>query len=186
MKQENLNRNLAAATACGALALAALAGCGEKAEENGGDAVEAGPDPRIEAVLLENEPEDAIPVGKARKQARPGETITVTGRIAGTMSPFTEGYAAVVLVDDEIETCERIPGDECPTPWDACCEDPKKLQAMRLTVRVTGEQGMPVATGLKGVAGMKELDTLVVTGVVTDDSTDENLVLDATGIFRKS
>ena len=32
---------------------------------------------------------------------------------------------------------------------------------------------------------MKELDTLVVTGTVAEDSTAENLVLNATAIFQK-
>jgi len=185
-KMTNRNRNAAALAAVGTFALVALSGCGEKEKSGDGESAGAGVDSRIEAVLLDSAPEGAISVGEARKSAQPGENVTIAGRVAGTMEPFTEGYAVLVLADDAVETCEQIPGDECPTPWDACCEDPAKLKAMRLTVRVTDENGMPVASSLKGVSGMKELDGLVVTGTVTEDSNAENLVVDATGIFLKS
>lgn len=160
----------------------ALVSCGEKESPT-----QTGPvDPRIEAVFAATEPEGAVSVIEARKQVEPGATITVTGRIAGAMEPFSKDFATLVLADDSLSTCDREPGDECPTPWDACCVEPKVIAASRLTVQVVGEGGQPVGASLKGAKGLKELDALVVTGKVAAGSSPENLIIDASAIFRKS
>ncbi len=180
-KMKNL-RNIAATLVLGL----ALTGCGGKKESGAGKPAPADAEQQIEAVLLKAEPEGAVGVAAARQSAKPGDTIVVTGRVAGADQPFTEGYAVVVLGDDALQTCERIPGDECETPWDACCEDPDKIKASRISVQVLGEDGRPAARSLKGVGGIKELDTLVVKGTVADSSSADNLILTASGIFRKT
>lgn len=161
-----------------------LAACGKKAAETA-----SGPDsgdPRLEAVFVDEEPAGAVSVIEAREMARPEAEITVIGRVAGLMEPFSKDFATLVLADDTVMTCERNPGDSCETPWDACCVEPKVLAASRLSVQVTGEDGLPVSRTLKGVHGLKELDQLVITGKVSDGSSDENLIIEATGIFQKS
>jgi len=139
----------------------------------------------IEDVFVDAEPSFSITVVEARESAKPGDTITVTGKVAGAMNPFTEGFATAVLADQALETCDLMPGDMCETPWDACCVETSVIQSMRMSIQVLGEDGRPVAHGLGGIRGMKELDTLVVTGVVAEGSTAENLILNATGIFQK-
>ncbi len=172
----------------GASALFLFAACGEKTPTDpvSGDSGSAGStDPRIEAVFVDTEPAGAVSVIESRKRAEPGTTLTVTGRIAGAMEPFSADYATLVLADDSLMTCERNPGDGCSTPWDACCVDSKTLAASRLTVQVTGEDGRPIGQSLKEVQGLKELDTLIVTGTVAEGSGEENLILNATGIYPK-
>ena len=141
--------------------------------------------PVIEGVFDETEPESPITVVEARKSAQPGDEIIVIGKVSGAMSPFTEGFATFVLADQALETCDLVPGDLCETPWDACCVEPSVIQNMRMSIQILGEDGRPVMQSLRGVRGMKELDTLVVSGTVAEGSTADNLILNATGIFQK-
>ena len=141
--------------------------------------------PEIDAVFLDAEPEGAVSVLEARKVAQPGANIAVVGRVAGTLKPFSEEYATLALADNSLETCERVPGDSCETPWDACCVEPAVIAASRLTAQVLGADGRPVEQSLKGVHGLAELDALVVTGAVAENSTPENLILNVTGFFLK-
>ena len=141
--------------------------------------------PEVDAVFVDSEPADAVSVVEARKSVEPGSTLTVTGRIAGAKEPFSADYASLVLADDSLETCERIPGDSCPTPWDACCVEQQNIAASRLTVQIVGEDGRPLGQSLKEVKGLKELDGITVTGTVAEGSSEENLILNATGIYLK-
>lgn len=165
-----------------ALALAlVLSACGEKSVPTATPS-----DPRLEAVFVSAEPAGAVSVIEARKQPGPGTEVTVIGRVAGAMEPFSKDFATLVLADDTVMTCDRNPGDACETPWDACCVEPKVLAASRLSVQVSGADGRPLGGTLKGVKGLKELDQLVIKGTVAPGSTAENLIIEATGIFRKS
>lgn len=164
-----------------ALIALALSACGEKSAD-----VAAPADPRVEAVFVAAEPAGAISVIEARKNPAPGTEVTVIGRVAGAMEPFSKDFATLVLADDTVMTCDREPGDSCPTPWDACCVDPKVLAASRLSVQVNGADGQPIAATLKGAKGLKELDQLVIQGKVAPGSNPENLIIEATGIFKKS
>ncbi|MEO0445827.1 MAG: hypothetical protein AAF191_07105 [Verrucomicrobiota bacterium] len=166
----------------GLLALA-ITSCGPGPEATESRVLTDEPDP-LEQVLLSGAPADAVHVVDARKQPQPGQSLTVTGVIGGGASPFTEGYATFTLADDGLDFCHEIPGDDCPTPWDACCEDPDKIKAGLLLVQVPGPDGRPLTRSLKGIGGLKELDTVTVTGVVAEGSSPDNLILNATGIFR--
>lgn len=158
-----------------------LISCGEKTMKTSGPI-----DPRVEAVFVNAEPAGALSVIEARKNVQPGAEITVVGRVAGAMEPFSKDFATLVLADDTVMTCDRNPGDACETPWDACCVEPKTLAASRLSVQITGEDGQPVSQTLKGVNGLKELDHLIISGKVAPGSSSENLIIEASGIFRKS
>lgn len=167
-------------TACGLFAISQIS-CEKSAEPN----ALVTTDPKIEAVFLDAAPGAAVSILETRKNVEPGATITVSGRIAGAMEPFSGDYATFVLADESLETCERIPGDGCKTPWDACCVEPKTISASRITVQILGEDGRPVGQTLKQVRGLKELDSLIVTGTVAEGSSETNLILNATGIFPK-
>ena len=138
----------------------------------------------LDAVFVNTKPEDAVSVVEARKSASPGDLITVTGKIAGAMHPFTEGFATAILADQALATCDLTMDDECPNPWNACCEEKPVIMSMRMLVQVLGDDGRPVREGLAGVRGMKELDVLVVTGTVAEGSTAENLIVNATEIYQ--
>jgi len=165
----------------GALTLFFTACGGEKSKP---EASTAGVGQNFDAVFVDTEPEEAVSVVEARKSARPGDLITVTGKIAGAMHPFTEGFATAILADQTLATCDLTNDDECPTPWDACCVEIPVIQSKRMLIQVLGDDGRPVTEGLAGVRGMKELDVLVVAGTVAEGSTTENLILNATEIYQ--
>ncbi|MEM6279772.1 MAG: hypothetical protein AAF733_09855 [Verrucomicrobiota bacterium] len=168
-----------------ALASAFLISCGEKEETGDAKQTSSAGESPLEAVFLSEEPSDAISVSEARGKANPGEELVVTGKIAGVVHPFTEGYATVVLGDVAMQTCDLKEDDECETPWDACCADPEEVQNQRMTIQVLAENGLPVAESLKGFKGLKELDVIVVSGTVNETSSEENLILDLSGIYQK-
>lgn len=164
------------------VASVAMTACNKESTSVGNSSSDAA-DPRIEAVFLDAEPEGAVTVLEARKKVEPGAAVTVSGRIAGAVEPFSKDYATLVLADETLETCESIPGDKCSTPWDACCVEAKTIAASRITVQILGEDGRPIEQSLKQVRGLKELDGLIVTGTVAEGSSDENVIVNATGIY---
>jgi len=127
--------------------------------------------------------EGAIGVAAARSSARPGDVITVRGVIGGTVTPFTDGYAMFVLSDESIAFCSTD-DEHCAQPWDACCEDPDKLAAGRALVQLVHENGAPIPLTIRGVNGLTELDSVLVTGQVAPASSPQNLILNATAIQR--
>ncbi len=139
--------------------------------------------PKIAPVILTEKPEGSQTVLELRKAGKPGDEVTVTGKIGGAMKPFTEGFATFVLADTSLRTCDLIPEDGCKTPWDACCADPEMINASRITVQILDGDSGPVAVSLHQMEGLSELDQLVVMGQVAEGSSAENLILNASGIF---
>lgn len=138
---------------------------------------------QLEAFMLDAKPEGAITVIEARSSAIPGTPIVITGQIGAADEPFGTHFATFVIGDEAIDFCDELHGDTCATPWDACCEDPDKLTASRASVQLTLD-GAPVSGSCKGVGGLKELDHVVVAGVVAPTSTPENLIIHAFGVYR--
>lgn len=168
-----------------ALGMGFLTSCGEREEETpvSEEASGGASQPRIADVFLSEKPTEATPVLSLRKVAKPGDQVIVSGKIGGAMKPFTEGFATFVLADRSLRTCDLIPEDECPTPWDACCADPEVIKAARLTVQIVDGDNVPIEKGLRTVNGLSELDELVVVGEVAEGSNADNMIVNATGIF---
>lgn len=163
--------------------IAFLVGCGtgEKPESASTKPTD---NPALDAIFVDAEPAGAVAVSNLRKTAKPGDTVVVSGKIAGAMNPFTDGFATAVLSDATLKTCDLIPGDECPTPWDACCADPEVIKASRLTIQILGDDSRPVSQSLKGVKGLKELDPIVVSGVVAEGSSAGNMIVNVKGLYQ--
>ena len=138
----------------------------------------------LNGYILAERPGEAITVSQARESAKPGDAIVVSGRVGAAHKPFGEGFATLVLGDESLQYCNEIPGDACETPWDACCEDRPKIAANRASVQLL--DGLPIAESLKGAGGLTELDQIVVAGVVDPSSTSDNLIINASGIYRES
>ncbi len=136
--------------------------------------------------LLSEAPGNAVPVAEIVKTGSPGDSVVVEGVIGGLLHPFTQGYASFVLGDDAIVYCnEMAEPDHCPTPWDACCVDSDILKASRLVIQMLDQQGMPLETDLKSSLSLKELDELIIVGEVAEGSTPSNVIINASGIYRK-
>lgn len=146
----------------------------------------AAPGAEVTAILA------AVPAGEAkaihvvRTTAKPGEEITISGRIMGNGTPFVEGRAAFILGDPAILTpCNEIPGDTCETPWDCCCDTKEDKKRGIATIQISGPDGRVLKGGLEGVGGLAKLATITVTGKVAEGSSAESLVVNATAIQVK-
>ncbi len=131
--------------------------------------------------LLTAEPEGALGVIEARKSAKDSDLLTVVGRIGGSAKPWIEGRAAFSIVDPSLRACSDIEGDECPVPWDYCCETDRLPKAMAL-VKVVNESGELIAVDARELLGVKELQTVIVQGKAQRDEAG-NLTIRATGMY---
>lgn len=162
-------------------ASALLVSCKEPAANTSDDNNTSGMN--LDGIILTEAPAGAITITEARKNPTPGTEVVISGKVMGDKRPFVEDFALVTLGDPtRITSCDLRPGDTCETPWDVCCDEPDVITASIATVQVVGKDGLPVPKGLKGLAGMKELSSLVVQGVVAEGSNENNLLINATGI----
>jgi hypothetical protein len=169
----------------GAFAFAALifAACGEKTAQEPTASQTPQETSMPESIqLLDTKPEGAIAVKTAREQLKPGDEALVYGQIGGVKNPFFDGYAGFVLTDTDVMFCDEMGDDNCPTPWDACCEDSDKLKQSRASVQFVDAEGKILTHSLGDFAGLKGLDQVTVQGKVAPSSTSENLVIEARAI----
>ena len=118
-----------------------------------------------------------------RKSAKPGDEITLSGRIMGNDKPFVDGRAVFILGDPELLTpCNELPGDTCETPWDVCCETPEDKKAGTATIQIVGSDGRVLKEGIEGVGGLVTLAHVTVTGTVAEGSSADLLLVNASAI----
>lgn len=129
--------------------------------------------------LLEAEPKGAADVKDAR-QKTDGDEVVVVGRIGGRENPWIEGEAAFMIVDRSLTPCNERPDDNCPVPWDYCCDTPD-LPTHSVLVELIDADGKPVTIDARKLLGVKELQTVVVHGKLHKD--DSGLSVRATGVF---
>ena len=166
-----------------AAAIGLIASC-QKSETAATESPAAsGPSTALTAVI------DAAPAGEAkaihvvRTTAKPGDVVTVSGRVMGNANPFVEGRAAFILGDPEVLTaCSDIPGDACDTPWDNCCDSPEDKKRGIATVQIVDAEGRVLKEGIEGIGGVEKLATLTISGTVAEGSTGDLLVINANAI----
>jgi len=122
---------------------------------------------------------EAISVLEARKRNEANQLLVIQGFIGGMVEPFIQSRALFVLGDESIKTCDKIKGDQCPTPWDACCEDRKKLIDGSVTVRVLDDQGQMLQGTLKNVMGIEAGKIIKVECIVDSQSMPSSMVVNA-------
>lgn len=137
-------------------------------------------------LFVEKEPANAVEVGKALADAQDGQSVVVVGRIAGRKEPFVPGRAAMVIADLSLPACNERPGDNCPEPWDLCCEPAEVLAAKTVVVEIAGADGRTLKTGLEGVKGLKPLAKVTIEGTVKKSPDGKSVSLVAKTIFVKA
>lgn len=158
-----------------------LASCSEKKETSDTSSSDETP---FSQIILSEQPAEAIDIADLRTNANPGDMVTFTGSIIGNDPVFIDNRAVMIMGDPKkLTSCDKIPGDECETPWDVCCDDPDVIKDSIVTVQVVDADGKPLKNSLKGVSGIEELSSLVVTGEVAEGSNKDNMLVNATGIF---
>ena len=135
------------------------------------------------AYLLQSAPAEVPGLNEALTTARPGEFFHFTGRVGGLADPITEGYAAFVVADEVIVFCDEM-GDKghCPTPWDACCENPEKVAQSRALVQFNDANGLPRVDDLTKAVGLAPNDTVIILGELSPDSLPGSPIILAQGI----
>ena len=144
-------------------------------------AISAPPSAEVAKYFLDEEPAAAKSVVDAKKSAQDGEEVTLVGRIGGSESPFVAGRASFTIVDVARVPCSEIPGDNCPTPWDYCC-DPDIGPESTAVVKIVDGDGKTIAKDAQTDLGMKELQTVTVKGKAKRDEAG-NLVVLASAVF---
>jgi hypothetical protein len=160
-----------------AFPLGLYAGCGASAPPTAASA----PSAEGAAYLLPSEPTAAKDVKEVRSDAKDADEVTLVGRIGGDTSPWIDGQAAFLVVDNSLKPCNEKDDDGCPTPWDYCC-DADALPSCKALVKVVDRSGKTVATDARKLLGLKELQTVVVRGKAKRDEAG-NLTVLADGIF---
>ena len=136
------------------------------------------------AYLLDAEPQGAADIIQIREAAADSDDVVVVGRIGGSHNPWVEGSAAFSIVDRSLKACSDIEGDQCPAPWDYCCESADNLAASTALVKLVDENGQLVKTDARELLNVKELQTVVVRGKAKRDDAG-NLTVLASEIYIK-
>jgi hypothetical protein len=144
------------------LCVAIVVGCSSRKPESS-SAIDAATIKSIGAkYLVDQEPGEPKDVNDVVENVADKETVTVLGRIGGDVRPFVQDVAAFMIVDRKLKSCSDIEGDDCPTPWDYCCE--KDVGKNSMTIKFVDDKGQTVPIDAKELFQLKELQTVVVSG----------------------
>jgi hypothetical protein len=160
-----------------------LVSCGEKSTQTTAEVSVSEPSPALAAVLAASPTGDAASIAAIRSTAKPGDEITISGRIMGSKKPFVDGRAAFILGDPDVLTaCNEVPGDECETPWDTCCDSPEDKKRATATIQIVGADGRVLKEPIEGVGGLQNLSKVTVSGKVAEGSSADLLIVNASAI----
>ena len=129
-------------------------------------------------------PPGARPVADVLASAQSGDEVVVVGRVGGAERVFVDGFAAFTLVDPGVQPCGVGKMDDCPTPWDYCCDPPEVMAKSTLSVELVDGKS-PLRASARGFHGLDHLSTVVVQGELVRDGEGNARVL-ARGIHVKS
>lgn len=134
--------------------------------------------------FVDREPGAAVDVSAARKAGtmKRGDEVVLRGRIGGSKAPFVPGRAVFTMVGRALKPCNEKPDDQCPEPWDYCCDTTEDILANSVTVQVVDARGRTLRTDMKGRRGLKELSEVVVVGTVAS-ADGKAVVVNATAVY---
>ena len=158
-----------------------LVGCGRPAAQP--TPTVKTPAPKIDGTkfVLAEEPADAKTVLEVREEAKDGDDVVIVGRIGGDRDPWVTDRASFLIVDPTLIPCNERKGDNCPTPWDYCC-DADVLAKSKATIKFVDDAGKTLANDARQLFNVKELQTVVVKGQAKRDEAG-NLTVLASGLF---
>ncbi|MFC5050632.1 hypothetical protein ACFPK9_08405 [Rubritalea spongiae] len=169
--------------ACGLFA--GLVSCSEKpsAETNVGATEEVAGG--LQGLLLESAPEGAITINELRSSAKAGDAVAFSGKLIGGDPVLIEKRAIMTLGDPaKLISCDLMGEDDhCQTPWDVCCDDSDAIKQNIVTVQAVDASGSPLKESFRGLGGIQELSKVTVLGAVAEESNDENMIVNITGIY---
>lgn len=123
------------------------------------------------------------PIHLVRATAKPGDEITINGKIMGNANPFVEGRSVFILGDPKVLTpCNLNPDDTCETPWDNCCDSKEDKKRGTATVQIVDADGRVLKEPVEGVGGLAKLADVTVSGTVAAGSSADLLIINAQAI----
>jgi hypothetical protein len=169
----------------GLMTLIVFSGCGSPAAPakqagNGGK-----PTPTLpESFLLKEAPANAKSISAVKKEAKEGDEVIIRGRVGGRKDDtFTHGRAMMYVMDMGVNSCDMNVGDDCPTPWDYCCEEPGTIAQNIATIQFVDADGKILKSDVKGSNGLDTLSVVTIKGKVGKRDDPKVLVVTASGIF---
>jgi len=170
-------------TAFVALATAALLASCEKKETTAIAPTTSAPSATLSAVLDTAPTGEPKPIHLIRATAKPGDEITVSGKIMGNAKPFVDGRSAFILGDPAVLTsCNEDPTDKCTTPWDTCCDSPEDKKRGIATIQIVDADGRVLKESVEGIGGLVNLANVTVSGKVAEGSSADSLIINALSI----
>jgi hypothetical protein len=164
-----------------------LASCGKQETQTTAEVSVSAPSPALAAVLAASPTGEATSIAAIRSTAKPGDEITISGKIMGSAEPFVDGRAAFILGDPTVLTpCNENPDDQCATPWDNCCDSKEDKKRGTATIQILDADGRVLKESAEGVGGLEKLSKITVTGQVAGGSSQEMLIVNATAIRTES
>jgi hypothetical protein len=160
-------------------ALLVVVGCKEEAEIAKPQAAEALPG----NLIATSQPTGAVDVSAAKKTAKDGDSVVIKGRIGGQKEPLAANRAIMTVAEMSLPMCDEIPGDKCPTPWDACCEPTATITAQTVSVQVLDADQHPIKTGLNGISGIAPHKNVIVAGIARMTPGSDAMMIDAKQIY---
>jgi hypothetical protein len=137
----------------------------------------------LESVLNSSPNGEAKSIRDVKATAKPGDEVTLTGRVMGNLKPFVDGRAAFILADPSLITaCSDQPGDGCETPWDACCNTKEEKTKAIATIQIVNAEGRVLKQAVEGAGGIAKLASLNVSGTVAEGSSGQTLIVNAKAI----
>jgi len=137
-------------------------------------------------LVVTETPKEARTVTELKESAKEGDEVVLRARVGGTKEPMSPNRAVLTVIDSSVRTCDKMEGDHCATPWDACCEPAESRIPKSATVQVSGPNGQPLKVGLGGPTGIVPNKEVVVAGKVktlADAKDGKTLVVDASRIY---
>lgn len=134
--------------------------------------------------VMAEEPAGAKTVLEVREEAKDGDSVVIVGRIGGDVDPWVTDRASFLIVDSTLIPCSERKGDNCPTPWDYCC-DSDVLAKSKATIKFVDDAGKTLPNDARQLFNVKELQTVVVKGQAKRDEAG-NLTVLASGLFVRS
>lgn len=131
------------------------------------------------SLRLSAAPQPMLSVLDLRNTIADGADVVVTGRA----KDFVATRAVFTIADMSLHSCadKGDKMDDCPTPWDYCCVEPKTLAEGTAAIEV--HAGAEIAMGsAQGWNGLDHLKQVVVKGKLKKDAKG-NLSVIADGIF---
>ena len=143
----------------------------------GDDTLKAASAPTPSPLLLVQDPGEAVDIFDAREK-KAGDEVTVVGRV----QHIEKGFAALRLIDDDLEWCGRgdNPMKDHPSPWDYCCTDSKVFKSAILPVEVRKDGEVLEIDNL----GIRHLDLIAARGTL-EETEGGGLVLVTNGWYRR-